>query len=67
MLALLYGIGFGLLGEISITQLFFMACATLLVFILFAPFWLKWHRFGPMEWLGKMGTYMRHFSIRSYS
>ncbi len=64
MLTLLYGIGLGLLGEINITQLFFIACVTLMVFILFSTYWLKRYRFGPLEWLWKTGTYLRCFQIR---
>jgi uncharacterized protein len=65
MITLLYGIGLGLLGEIAITHLFFMACVSVMGFILCAPVWLRKFRFGPLEWLWKVGTYKRYFSFRN--
>jgi uncharacterized protein len=64
MIALLYGIGGGYLGEVTITQLFLLASLTLMTFILIAPFWLQRFYFGPLEWLWKMGTYMRYIALK---
>jgi uncharacterized protein len=64
MIALLYGIGGGYLGEVTITQLFLLASLTLMTFILIASFWLQRFYFGPLEWLWKMGTYMRYIALK---
>ncbi len=52
-----YGIGFGLAGRVGPTYFIPMALATLAVQTVFATWWLKRFRFGPMEWVWRSITY----------
>lgn len=52
-----YGIGFNLAGKFGYTV---TICIALLIFslqVLFSKWWLKSHKFGPMEWLWRQLTY----------
>ena len=51
------GIGFGLVGEFSRTQLYVVVAAIWFLQLWFSPWWLARYRFGPMEWVWRMLTY----------
>jgi uncharacterized protein len=54
-----YGIGFGLAGRVGPTYFIPMALAILAVQTVFATWWLKRYRFGPMEWIWRSITYRK--------
>jgi uncharacterized protein len=56
-ITIFYGIGFGFAGKFGFT---IILCIALLIFafqVLFSKWWLKSHKFGPMEWLWRQLTY----------
>lgn len=65
-MCLFYGIGFGL-G--TVTGLFAVECIVLCVFVIeiaFSKLWLTWFRFGPLEWLWRILTYLRPIKITNF-
>lgn len=61
---LFYGIGLGFGCSIGLWQTELVAIAVYIVLTLFAMGWLRAFAFGPFEWLWRMFTHMRYFSIR---
>jgi len=53
------GFGLGLWNALSWPVLWLVALAILAVEALFAILWLRWFRYGPVEWLWRWGTYGR--------
>ena len=52
-----FGYGFGLYGEVSRFEQVCIAFAVILLQVLLSKVWLKYYRFGPMEWLWRSLTY----------
>ena len=61
---LLYGIGFGKLGIISMHTMWISAFVWLIIEIIFSTFWLKQFRYGPMEWIWRQLTYQKRIQLR---
>ena len=53
------GFGLGLAGRVGPTWLWLQAIATLALQTAFSSWWLKHHRFGPMEWVWRSLTYRK--------
>jgi len=51
------GIGFGLVGELQRYQLYYVVAGIWLVQLIASPLWLRYYRFGPVEWLWRSLTY----------
>jgi uncharacterized protein len=58
-IVIFYGIGFGLLGRLSLTAAVFIALAFFILQMLLSRWWLRRAQFGPAEWLWRMFTYRR--------
>jgi uncharacterized protein len=56
-LTVFYGIGFGQAGQWSIHALVGFVCAVYAVQVVFSMLWLRWFRYGPMEWIWRSLTY----------
>ncbi|NCO63846.1 MAG: DUF418 domain-containing protein [Flavobacteriales bacterium] len=52
-----YGIGFGFAGKLGFSVIFAMAVVIYSAQVLLSIWWLKHHKFGPMEWLWRQLTY----------
>lgn len=52
-----YGIGFSLGLSQGLYQIELTAAAVFCVQILFSAMWLKWLKYGPLEWIWRMFTY----------
>lgn len=52
-----YGHGFGLFGRIERTGQILIVFATWIVLLVISPIWLRYFRFGPLEWLWRSLTY----------
>lgn len=63
-IVLFYGIGFGLGTRLGLVYIELIACGVFLLQVVVSRFWLRFFRFGPLEWLWRMLTYGRYFSIR---
>jgi uncharacterized protein len=61
---LLYGIGFGKLGIISMHTMWISAFVWLIIEIVFSTYWLKQFRYGPMEWIWRQLTYRKKIQLR---
>jgi uncharacterized protein len=57
-----YGYGFGYFGRFSFTKLYFIVAEIWLVQIVFSILWLRYYRYGPLEWLWRRLVYQKHFS-----
>jgi uncharacterized protein len=58
------GIGFGLFGKLEYHQLFYVVAAVWLLEIIWSHIWLRYFRFGPMEWLWRSLTYWKRQPIK---
>lgn len=54
---LFYGIGFGLGASLGLGKTELVAAGVFVFQILFSKFWLRFFRFGPLEWIWRMLTY----------
>lgn len=59
-----YGIGFGMFGKLQRYEIYYVVAVTWLVQIIFSHAWLRYCRFGPMEWLWRQLTYWKRFKLR---
>ena len=58
------GIGFGLFGRLEYHQLFYVVAAVWFVQIIWSHIWLRYFRFGPLEWLWRSLTYWKRQPIK---
>lgn len=58
-LAIFHSIGLGLWNELPRHQLYLVVLAEWVVAVVFSVYWLRHHRFGPLEWLWRTLTYGR--------
>ncbi|MCU0451361.1 MAG: DUF418 domain-containing protein [Bernardetiaceae bacterium] len=63
-LVLFYGLGFGLLGQISPAYCMLLAAPVFACQWAFSRWWLKRFRLGPVEWLWRSGTYLKWQRLR---
>ncbi len=62
-----YGVGFGMFGKLQRYEIYYVVAATWLLQIAWSHLWLKYFRFGPLEWLWRSLTYWKSqpFRIKS--
>lgn len=63
-IALFYGVGLGLRGHIGLVEGTLLAIAIFGAQCAIAAVWLRWFRFGPIEWLWRRATYGKPISFR---
>lgn len=61
---LFYGIGFGLGAGVGLVYVVLIAAGIYLLQAIFSGLWLRFFRFGPLEWLWRMLTYGRWFKLK---
>jgi uncharacterized protein len=61
---LFYGYGLGLYGALERYQLYFVVLGVWLLQLVVSPIWLRYFRFGPMEWLWRSLTYSTRQPMR---
>lgn len=54
-----YGIGFGMYGQLQRYETYFVVLAIWTIQIIWSHAWLKYFRFGPLEWLWRSLTYWK--------
>jgi len=59
-----YGIGFGYFGKLQIYEMYYVVAAVWVIEIVWSHIWLRYFRFGPMEWLWRCLTYWKWQPIR---
>jgi len=52
-----FGIGFAMFGELQRYQLYYVVFGIWVLQLIVSPIWLKYYRFGPLEWLWRSLTY----------
>ena len=52
-----FGIGFAMFGELQRYQLYYVVFGIWIFQLIVSPIWLKYYRFGPLEWLWRSLTY----------
>lgn len=62
---LFYGVGFGLGGQLNLAPIFVIAVLMYAFQVLYSYFWLKYFKFGPLEWGWKCLTYKKKFPLRN--
>lgn len=53
------GIGFGLYGRLQRYELYYVVAGVWLLQLIVSPIWLKYFRFGPLEWAWRSLTYWK--------
>lgn len=59
-----YGFGLGLYAELERYELYYVVAAIWLFQLVVSPIWLKYYRFGPLEWLWRTLTYLERQPLR---
>ncbi len=57
------GWGFGLFGKLDRAELLGVVVAVWLIQLMVSPLWLRYFRFGPMEWLWRSLTYWKRYPL----
>jgi uncharacterized protein len=60
------GWGLGLFGKLDRTQLLGVVVAIWLIQLAVSPLWLRYCRFGPMEWLWRSLTYWKRYPLLAF-
>jgi uncharacterized protein len=58
------GVGFGLFGQLARHELYYVVAAIWLLQLLWSPWWLARHHYGPLEWLWRALTYRQRPPLR---
>lgn len=53
------GIGFGLYGKLQRYELYYVVFSVWIFQLIISPVWLKYFRFGPLEWVWRSLTYWK--------
>jgi uncharacterized protein len=54
-----YGIGFGMYGKLERHEVYYVLAAVWVFQIIYSNIWLRYFRFGPMEWAWRSLTYWK--------
>ncbi len=58
------GVGFGMYGQFSRIELYYVVLGIVVFQLIISPIWLKYYRFGPLEWVWRSLTYMKRPQLR---
>ena len=58
------GIGFSLFGQLERHQLYYVVGGIWLLQLVISPIWLRYYKFGPLEWLWRSLTYWKRQPFR---
>ncbi|WP_066224902.1 DUF418 domain-containing protein [Formosa haliotis] len=59
-----FGYGLGYYNKLEFYQLFYVVLAVWVIELIVSPIWLKYYKFGPMEWLWRSLTYRKFQPMR---
>jgi uncharacterized protein len=62
-----YGIGFGMYGKLQRYQTYYVAGSVWFIEIVWSNIWLRYFRFGPLEWLWRSLTYWKKQPMKKSS
>jgi len=63
---LFMGFGLGLFGKLQRYELYFIVLGIWIFQLLYSPLWLKYFRYGPIEWLWRSLTYNKIQPLRKF-
>lgn len=64
LIIILYGIGFGKLGELPMHIIWLYAFIWLVFEIIFSTYWLRIFQYGPIEWIWRQLTFGKKLPLR---
>ncbi len=59
-----YGVGFGYFGKLQRYEMYYVVAATWALQIIWSHIWLRYFRFGPLEWAWRSLTYWKKQPFR---
>lgn len=59
-----YGIGFGMFGQLQRYELYYVVAVVWALQIIWSHIWLRYFRFGPLEWAWRSLTYWKRQPMR---
>lgn len=59
-----YGVGFGMYGQLQRYEIYYVVLGVWIVEITWSHIWLRYFRFGPLEWLWRSLTYWKKQPLR---
>lgn len=59
-----WGVGFRLYGDLERYELYYVVFAIWVFQLITSPIWLRYYKFGPIEWLWRSLTYMKMQPMR---
>jgi len=59
-----YGIGMGMFGKLQRYELYYVVAVVWMLEIIWSHLWLRYFRFGPLEWLWRSLTYWKKQPIK---
>lgn len=59
-----YGVGFGFAGQMGFTLITLIASGVFLAQVLFSTIWLRYFKYGPLEWLWRQLTYGKILKLK---
>ena len=62
-----YGIGFGMYGKLQRYEIYYVVAVIWAMEIVWSHIWLRYFRFGPLEWLWRSLTYWKWQPLRKHS
>lgn len=62
-----YGIGFGMFGKLQRHEMYYVVAATWTLQIIWSHIWLRYFRFGPLEWVWRSLTYWKKQPLKKNS
>ncbi len=54
-----YGVGFGMFGKLERYEIYYVVAVTWTLQIIYSHIWLRYFRFGPLEWAWRSLTYWK--------
>ncbi|HTQ63796.1 MAG TPA: DUF418 domain-containing protein [Puia sp.] len=59
-----YGVGFGMYGRLQRYEIYYVVLAVWILEIIWSHIWLRYFRYGPLEWLWRSLTYWKRQPLK---
>ena len=59
-----FGVGFGMMGKLQRYEIYYVVAAVWVIEIIWSHLWLRFFRFGPLEWAWRSLTYWKKQPMR---
>jgi uncharacterized protein len=61
-----YGVGFGMYGKLQRYEIYYVLAVIWIIEIIWSHIWLRFFRFGPLEWAWRSLTYWKRQPLRRF-